>query len=245
MLIQKRCVQQDLKGRKVVTATQVAKQCAKTYRSIRTVRDLAKGKLDALLTSQPFYKLFEYDATHPYFTQVERAEKFVEHFEALSSILLCVDFLNGTLSDELEKIQAAMMLKASVKDDNIEALQQLPMSKGDEIQAATLADRLLDVYECATWLWSFSDLKSTNAQLEVLHGKKAVSMHLEAPFVNISVECRAAFSDVKKLAGMLLALNVRGRAIRSVLENKRTFQLLQSGVKSPILDALLSVKDAT
>jgi hypothetical protein len=221
----------------MATATRIAKQTAKTYQSVLLVRERAQDKLDALLASQAAYTLFEQDETHPYYAQVVNAQNFVDRFEELASLVIGVDAGNGTIAFELDKIQATLMVNDKDKDESIEALRALPKANQRKIQALKIGEKVTNVYESATWLWSFCDLKATKAQLEKLHSKKLIKRHLEVPYLNINAECRNAVKDVKKLAAMLLNLTVKGKSVRLELDAKRATNPSQS------LSVLLALKD--
>lgn len=221
----------------MATATRIAKQTAKTYQSVLLVRERAQDKLDALLASQAAYTLFEHDETHPYYGQLESAKKFVDRFEELAGLLLGVDAGNGAIALELDKIQATLIVNNKDKDESIEALRALPKASQRKIQALKLGEQVTSVYESATWLWSFCDLKATKAQLEKLHEKKQIKRHLEVPYININAECRNAVKDVKKLAAMLLNLTVKGKSVRLELDAKRSTNPSQS------LAVLLALKE--
>ena len=221
----------------MATATRIAKQTVKTYQSVLLVRERAQDKLDALLASQAAYTLFEHDETHPYYGQLESAKKFVDRFEELAGLVLGVDAGNGAIALELDKIQAMLIVNNKDKDESIEALCALPKASQRKIQALKLGEQVTSVYESATWLWSFCDLKATKAQLEKLHEKKQIKRHLEVPYININAECRNAVKDVKKLAAMLLNLTVKGKSVRLELDAKHKQTSTQS------LSVLLSLKD--
>ena len=221
----------------MATATRIAKQTAKTYQSVLLVRERAQDKLDALLASQAAYTLFEHDETHPYYGQLDNAKKFVDRFEELAVLVLGVDAGNGTIALVLDKIQATLIVNNKDKDESIEALRALPKASQRKIQALKLGEQVTSVYESATWLWSFCDLKATKAQLEKLHSKKLIKRHLEVPYININVVWRSAVKDVKKLAAMLLNLTVKGKSVRLELEAKHKQKSTQS------LSILLALKD--
>jgi nucleoside diphosphate kinase len=221
----------------MATATRIAKQTAKTYQSVLLVRKVAQDKLNALLASQAAYTLFEHNETHPYYAQVVNAKNFVDRFEELSGVVLGVDAGNGTIAFELDKIQATLIVNDKDKDESIESLRVLPKASQRKIQALKLGEQVTTVYESATWLWSFCDLKATKAQLEKLHNKKLIKRHLEVPYININAECRNAVKDVKKLAAMLLNLTIKGKCVRLELEAKRSKNPSQS------LSVLLALKD--
>ena len=221
----------------MATATRIAKQTAKTYQSVLLVRKVAQDKLDALLASQATYTLFEHNETHPYYGQLDNAKRFVDRFEELACLVSGVDTGNGTIAFELDKIQATLIVNDKEKDESIEALRALPKANQRKIKALKLGEQMTSVYESATWLWSFCDLKATKAQLEKLHSKKLIKRHLEVPYININAECRTAVKDVKKLAAMLLNLTVKGKSVRLELEAKRSKNPSQS------LDTLIALKD--
>jgi hypothetical protein len=221
----------------MATATRIAKQTAKTYQNVLLVRERAQNKLDALLASQAAYALFEHNETHPYYAQVVNAQNFVDRFEELASLVLGMDAGNGTIAFELDKIQATLIVNDKDKDEGIEALRVLPKASQRKIQALKLGEQVASVYESATWLWSFCDLKATKAQLEELHSKKLIKRHLEVPYININAECRNAVKDVKKLAAMLLNLTIKGKSVRLELDAKRATNPSQS------LSVLLALKD--
>jgi len=116
-------------------------------------------------------------------------------------------------------------------------LRVLSKASQRKIQALKLGEKVTNVYESATWLWSFCDLKATKAQLEKLHSKKLIKRNLEVPYININAECRNAVKDIKKLAAMLLNLTVKGKSVRLELDAKRAKNPSQS------LAILLALKD--
>jgi hypothetical protein len=184
------------------------------------VRKVAQEKLNALLASQAAYTLFEHDETHPYYAQVVNAQKFVDSFKELASLVLGVDVGNGTIAVELDKIHATLIVNDKKIDEGIEALRSLPKASQRKIQALRVGEEVADLSRTATWMWSYCDLKSTKARLEELHSKKLIKRHLEVPYININAECRNAVKDVKKLAAMLLNLTVKGKSVRLELEEK-------------------------
>ena len=216
-------------------ATRIAKQTAKTYQSILLVRERAQDKLDALLASQAAYRIFEHDEAHPYYGQVKNAQRFVDTFELLASMVLGVDTGNGTIEFELDKLRATLIVKDKEKDAGFEALSALPIAS--TIEAKKLGEQVAGVYESAIWIWSFCDLKATTAQLEKLHEKKHIKRHLEVPYINMTSECRNAVKDVKKLVAMLLNLTVNDKSVRLELESKRATNPSKS------FDILLALKD--
>ena len=221
----------------MATATRIAKQTAKTYQSVLLVRERAQDKLNALLASQAAYTLFEHNETHPYYGQLERSKRFVDGFEELAGLVSGVDAGNGTIAFELDKIQATLIVNDKEKDESIEALRALPKANQRKIKALKLGEQMTSVYESATWLWSFCDLKATKAQLEKLHSKKLIKRHLEVPYININAECRNAVKDVKKLAAMLLNLTIKDKSVRLELEIKHKKTSTQS------LSVLLALKE--
>ena len=140
----------------MATATRIAKQTAKTYQSVLLVRERTQDKLDALLDSQAMYRLFEHDEKHPYYTQVINAQNFVDGFEELAGLVLGVDVGSGTIGDELDKIQATLIVKGKEKDADIEVLRSVPKASKRKIQATTLGEQVEHVYNSATWIWSFA-----------------------------------------------------------------------------------------
>ena len=204
----------------MATATRIAKQTAKTYQSVLLVRERAKDKLNALLASQVAYTLFDNDETHPYYTQVKNAESFVDRFEELAGLVLGVDVGNGTITLELDKMQATLIVNDKDIDEGIEALRGLPKVSQRKIQALKLGEQVASVYETAIWMWSYCDLKATKAQLEKIHEKKHIKRHLEVPYLNINAECRNAVKDVKKLAVMLLNLTIADKSVHLELDSK-------------------------
>lgn len=224
-------------GQQMATATRIAKHTAKTYQSVLLVRKKAQDKLDALIASQAAYTLFEHDETHPYYVQLKNAESFVVRFEELAGLILGVNVGDGTIAFELDKIKATLLVNDKEQDEDIEALRVLPIANQRKIQALKISEKIVNTYHTANWLWSFSDLKSTKAQLEKLHSKKLIKRHLEVPYININAECRNAVKDVKTLSAMLLNLTVKGKNVRLELDAMR------SANPSQLLDALLALKD--
>lgn len=226
----------------MATETRIAKQTAKTYQSVLLVRKTTQEKLDALLASQAYYTLFEHDETHPYYNQLKTAQRLVSHFEVLAGMLLSVQVGVGTIGDELDKIQATLIVKGKKKDDDIDALRSVPKVSIRNVQAIKLGEQVATVISTATFIWSYCDLAANKSKLEQLHGKKQVKKHLEVPYINISSQCGSVVKNVKKLAVMVLNLTVKKKYVRDELDKKRMLLALKTGVKNQTLDMLVALK---
>ena len=225
----------------MATATRTAKQLVKTYQSVLNVRQKTQDKLSALLSSQAFYAVMEHDESHPYYALAASGERLVDDFEKLFGELSGLTVSNGTISEELDKTKATLALAHKPQDVYVEALCSLPKANIRNVKALTIAEQTLAVYSGAMFLWSFGDAKAMKDAVINIHGQKLAKRNMEVPVLNINAELRIAKNEVKKLAKMLMELEVKSKNVRFELEKQQTMNALVSGASNSYAKSMLAL----
>ena len=217
-------------------AKKLATQLLKTHKSVESVRKQMQAKLALLLETRPAYVLFDLGITHPYYGLENLTERFSEGFNKLSSVLLNLTVESSTVGDEVDKIVTGCDADAAVH-----AFFKLHGKPVTSITALSVGRLLEDVYGNAIFVRSYIDRKAIEVELLQSFAKKQVEMQLEKPYIHVSKECNAAFSDVQKLAKILLDVKVNGKIIRHELSKKNTLDMLKNGQANSITDSLLKI----
>ena len=202
------------------------KQIIQTDKSLRLVRDLTQKKLDALLETNPFYKLFEPDTQHPYYVLAESGQRQLDAFEALIAGVLDWKIGSRTIRAEL----------TAVGDEDLEALLLINPVVITEVEAA---DQLLSLLPTVAFTSIDARPGAINGDLAALHGKKNIMRHKESPELEIAKELTAAVREMKKLAKVLRDLGNGCSTIRRELEKKQMWRGLNGQGKDYWIDTLL------
>jgi hypothetical protein len=210
----------------MATLKRTIKQIIQTDKSLRLVRDLTQKKLDALLETNPLYKLFEPDTRHPYYVLAETGQNPLNAFEALIAGVLDWKIGSGSIKDELEE----------VADEDSQALILINPVVMTEAEAA---DQLLSALLSVASTRDKTRASVINRDLEELHGKKNIKRHKESPELEIAKDLTAAVREIKKLAKVLRDLGNGCSTIRRELEKKQVMRGLSGQGKDYWIDTLL------
>lgn len=202
------------------------KQIIQTNKSLRLVKDLTQNKLDALLETNPFYKLFEPDTQHPYYLLAESGQRQLDAFEALIAGVLNWKIGSRTIRAEL----------TAVGDEDSNALLLINPVVMTEAEAA---DQLLSVWLSVESTRVDARSRVINGDLAVLHGKQNINRHKESPELEIEKELTASVREIKKLAKLLRDLGNGVSTIRRELEKKQIWRGLNGEGKDYWIDTLL------
>ena len=202
------------------------KQIIQTNKSLRLVRDLTQSKLDALLETNPLYKLFEPDTQHPYYLLAESGQRQLDAFEALIAGVLDWKIGSRTIRAEL----------TAVGDEDSNALLLINPVVMTEAEAA---DQLLSVWLSVESTRVDARSRVINGDLAVLHGKQNIKRHKESPELEIEKELTASVREIKKLAKLLPDLGKGCSTIRRELEKKQVMRGLSGQGKDYWIDTLL------
>lgn len=221
----------------MATTAKTTKYIIETYKAMRQVEILTQAKLDALLETNPLYKLFEPDTRHPYFALASAGRSTLDTFEALISGVLDWTIGCGTIAEELDKAKARQIVDdEKAEDEDTDALRLIQPVAMTEAEAA---ENLLSVYHSVSSVWNQSAAGVLNAELSKLHGKKNVVRHKETPELKITKECSAAVREIKKLSKELRDCGNGSSTIRRELEKKQAMRGLAGQGKDVVIDFLL------
>jgi hypothetical protein len=220
----------------MTTAARTTKHIIQAYKAVLQVEMLTQAKLDALLETNAFYKLFEPDTQHPYYLLQSAGKNTLASFQKLIAGVLTWKVDSGTISEELDKVKARQIVKGEATDDDLEALRLIQPVAMTEAEAA---DKLLTVYHSASVASSWSANGIINFELQRLHGKKYVAQHKEKPELKISKECNATVREIKKLAKQLTDCGNGSSTIRREFEKKQMMRGLAGQSKDAAIELLL------
>ena len=141
-----------------------------------------------------------------------------------------------TLRYELDERQAYRIVKDEGIDDNIEYLRTLPDINVKNISALDLGTMLYDTFSNISFVYNRCDVKSIKSEIAeralVKLTARKLTAELERPFVSISKETRASILAIKKLANIVLWIDVNGETVKKAL----------SMVKNNYAQSLLNIK---
>ena len=100
-------------------ATRATKQILPAYKAVRCVKHLTQRKLDALLETNPRYKLFEHDAQHPYYTLATCGQNTLTVYEELIAGVMNWAVDSGTISEELDRLKAWQIVNDEAVDEEL------------------------------------------------------------------------------------------------------------------------------
>ena len=203
-----------------------------TYKKLQVVKQLIEKKYEAVNNKNAKYKLFD-DLVHPYQIILESSIEAVVHFEALVAMLNDVEITERTLRYELDERQAFRIVNDEEIDENIEYLRTLPDVNVKTISALDIGTMLENTYSNIFSVYNHCDVKSIKSEIaersEVKLTARKLTAELEIPFVSISKETRSALLAIKKVAKIVLWIDINSETVRSALskiKNSRVQELV-------------------
>jgi hypothetical protein len=224
------------KGAAMATAAKTTKQIIQAYEAMQRVKTLTRAKLDALLETNPLYKLFEPDTRHPYYLLSSSGKSPLAAYEALVAGLLSWTVGARTIGEELHKVKAHQIENAEAVDQDLDALLLIEPVAMTEAEAV---EKLLYLYNATSAAWSSSGVGFINAELAELHGRKNISRHKESPELEIAKELGAAVREIRKLAKALRDCGNGSSTIRRELEKQQAMRGLAGQSKDRMIEGLL------
>ena len=219
----------------MATAEKITTQIIQAYDAIRRVKTLTQAKLDALLDTNPLYKLFDPDTRHPYYLLANSGKSPLAAYESLVTGLLPWTLGAGTIREALREIRAYQVENGTVDTD----LDTLLLAKTVGITEAEAVEKLRYIYNSTSAVWSRSSVVFINAELTELHGKKNIRRHKESPELEITKELGAAVREIKRLAKVLRNLGNGSSTVRRELEKQQAMLELSGQSKDRFIDGLL------
>ena len=114
----------------MTTAVKTTKHIIQAYKAVRRVEELTQAKLDALLETNAFYKLFEPDTEHPYYVLASAGQNTISSYEALIAGVLDWTIGSGTIAEELDKAKARLIVDdEKAEDDDLDALRLIQTAR--------------------------------------------------------------------------------------------------------------------
>lgn len=220
----------------MTTAVKTTKHIIQAYKAVRRVEVLTQAKLDALLETNAFYKLFETETQHPYYVLESAGKNTLASFEALISGVLEWKIGSVTIAEELDKVKARQIVNKEIEDDDLVALRLIQPTPMTEAEAA---EKLLSLFHSASSAWNNSSNVVIDNELAKLDGRKNILRHKEKPELKITTECGAAVREIKKLAKVLRDCGNGNTTIRRELEKKQMMRGLAGKIKDSVIELLL------
>lgn len=220
----------------MTTAVKTTKHIIQAYKAVRRVEVLTQAKLDALLETNAFYKLFETETQHPYYVLESAGKNTIASFEALISGVLEWKIGSVTIAEELDKVKARQIVNKEIDDDDLVALRLIQPTPMTEAEAA---DKLLSLFHSASSAWNNSSNVVIDNELAKLDGRKNILRHKEKPELKITTECGAAVREIKKLAKVLRDCGNGNTTIRRELEKKQMMRGLAGQIKDGVIELFL------
>lgn len=222
----------------MASAARMAKHLVQAYKAIHLAHQRAQAKLDALLQTNPLYKLFDQDPTHPYYDLAAAGQRMLSEYEHLASGLMNWTLGTRTIGQELAMAKNRQVASGQPADVNLDAVLQIESSTMTEVG---IAHELLALYRAVTATLSRAQPNMINHALRIQHGVKNEHRHKEMPELKITTECRTAERSVKSLSGDLLDCGQGNTTVRRELEKMQVMLALASQRKDTVIDALLKL----
>jgi hypothetical protein len=221
----------------MASAARMAKHLVQTNQAVCLAQQSTQSKLDALLQTNPLYKLFDQDPTHPYYELAAAGQRMLSEYEHLVAGLLDWTLGTRTIGQELAMAKERQVASGQHADVGLDALLQVKPLVMTEVE---IAHKLLALYRAATATLSRAEPSMINHALHLQHGRKNGHRHKESPELKITIECRAAARSVKSLSDDLLDCGQDQTTVRRELEKMQVMLAFASQPKDTVIDALLN-----
>jgi hypothetical protein len=221
----------------MASAARMAKHLVQTNQAVCLAQQSTQSKLDALLHTNPLYKLFDQDPTHPYYELAAAGQRMLSEYEHLASGLMNWTLGTRTIGQELAMAKNRQVASGQPADVYLDAVLQIESSTMTEVE---IAHKLVALYGTVVTTSSRAGPSMINHALHVQHGRKNADRHKESPELKITNECRAAARSVKSLSDDLLDCGQGHTTVRRELEKMQVMLALATKPKDTVIDALLN-----
>jgi len=221
----------------MASAARMAKHLVQTNQAVRLAQQSTQSKLDALLQTNPLYKLFDHDPTHPYYELAAAGQRMLSEYEHLVAGLLDWTLGTRTIGQELAMAKERQVASGQIVDVDLNTLLKVNPLVIAEVE---VAHTLVALYGTVVNTSSRAEPSMINYALHVQHGRKNADRHKESPELKITNECRAAARSVKNLSDDLLDCGQGNTTVRRELEKMQVMLALATKPKDTVIDALLN-----
>ena len=198
----------------------VLTQLIKCHVALQTVIDVMQTKMDALLDSQPLYKLLDIEAEkHPYFALVGETKKIQTDYADLVAAIKRWKISGLT-------IEGAMNLLHSNQVQQSATLTSLISIPSAHTPVTGCADLVLNIFLSIARFRSHATTAALKRDLKTRMGIRDTSRHLEVPFIDIATQNNVAFKEIKTLIKLLLDLSIDTTSVREKLMQKQSMIIL-------------------
>ena len=226
----------------MATRAAVTKQLARTWVYASVLKKQAQDKKARLISSQGKYTFFDQIDTHPYSAQEVLAGEMQAKFQLFVEGALAVEVDGVAIWEEADRIAAGLIVKSKPQNAEINLLRGLKSVNTPTLSAHDVAQALVDAASFAWKIESTCGLVETKKLLLQRHKKKALSTHLEVPYIDMKPTAKSLVRNHRKLVRMLLDVTVSGNTIRSAMEQLAAILTLSSSPLSGTAAGLAGLK---
>lgn len=208
---------------------------AHTYGAIQAVKVVMRQKLDNLISSQPYYSLYEFEENHhPYYSLVNETVDIEDKFLNLVKTLLDWNLDGLTIADALD------LVKKNQKPPHqayIElcSLQPIPTVVRD------IAESLRNLIQAITGFLSRTEPSTVKRNIKSSMGVKDVSNHVENPLLSIAKENKELLAKTKVLSKKMMDVFQHQTSIRDELEKMQTMHVMINTRQDTVINFLLEI----
>jgi hypothetical protein len=217
------------------TSTLLIKHLVQTYDAVQAAKSAMQTKLNCLIESQPYYKIFEHEGEqHPYYALIAETQVIEARFSGFVGALLDWEIDGNTVSAELHKLQ----INQEQPSPTLAALSAIPAVPTAIVDCA---DLLRDLASSIALFRSHTTTAWVKDEVQKYLGRKKVSGHIEVPLHSISKECNAAYSEMKMLSKLLLDTEQNQTTLRDQLVMKQSMIALTAIGGAPTTDTTIAL----
>ena len=202
----------------MATRAAITKQLARVWFDAITVNGQAQTKKSNLVSSQGFYTFFDIVHTHPYSAQEVLAGEMHAKFQLFVEGALAVEVDGVAIWEEADRIAAGLIAKNQPPNVEINLLRSLTAVGTASLDVHDFAKSLVETSSLAQQVESTCGLADTKKLLLSMYRKKALSRHIEVPYIDMKSTAKSLVRNHLKLTRMLMHVTVNGDTVGSALE---------------------------
>jgi hypothetical protein len=202
----------------MATRTAITKQLARVWIDASTVNAQAHQKLTTLVSSQGIYTFYDIIDTHPYSALAKLVDDMQAQFKLLAESALAIEIDGVRVGVEADRIAASLIAKNQPPNVEIDLLRSITAVGTASLDVHDFAKILVETSSIAQQVETTCSLAETKKQLLNTYRKKALSAHLEVPYIDMKPTAKSAVRNHLKLTRMLLHVTVNSDTVGSALE---------------------------
>jgi hypothetical protein len=217
------------------TSTIVIKNLVETYQSIQFLKKEMDVKLNYLIESQPFYRIFEVEQQlHPYYELVKEIQVIETNFSHLFAALLGWSVGGITLAQELKKLEANLKPPSL----SLAALSAIPAVSTSIADCAVLLREIVSSialfrsHVSNAWI---KDKVRKNMDLKSING------HIEVPLYSMTKQSNDAYKKIKDLSKLIIDIDQNQTTLRDQLLLKKSMTALAATGNMSTSDSVIAL----